>query len=153
MIVPILTAGEGGIMTSALMISLWLSIGLPDATALDISPLPGTALWNDRGDPAADMVAGISRFLDRELAASVARRADRWHRDLSSTEAYARSIEPNRQRFLKIIGAVGERVAPVEMALVATTETPARLAESDRYTILAVRWGVYPGVEAEGLLI
>src|SRR5262245_21369875 len=88
-------------------------------------PLPGTKTWENQGNPAADMVAGIGRFLDRELAASVERRQAKWHRDTSSAEAYARSIEPNRARFLKAIGAVGERVAPVEMAYVSATDSPA----------------------------
>src|SRR4051812_34530397 len=90
-------------------------------------PLPGTKPWSSPGDPAGDMVAGIGRFLDRELAASVERRRAKWRRDTSSPEAYARSIEPNRARFLKAIGAVGERVAPVAMAYVSATDSPAKV--------------------------
>src|SRR5947209_5674767 len=75
--------------------------------------LPGTRLWEDTGDPAAAMVEGMHTFLDRELKASVERRQAHWKRDLSSKEAYLASIAPNRARFRTIIGAVGERVAPV----------------------------------------
>ena len=39
--------------------------------------LPGTRLWDRRGDPAADMVEGIHRYLDRRTADGVARRAAR----------------------------------------------------------------------------
>ena len=129
-----------------------MALPLPGPAAGQVEALPGTKPWEDRGNPAADMVAGIHRFLDRELAASVERRKAKWHRDLSSREAYAASIEPNRRRFLKIIG-VGERVAPVELAYVSAPDAPAKVAETDRFAVFAVRWSVYPGVEAEGLLL
>jgi len=115
--------------------------------------LPGTKLWETRGDPAADMVEGIHRYLDRRTAEGVDRRAARWHRDLSSPGAYARSVEPNRERLRGLIGAVGDRTAPVVLEYVSTPDWPAKLGESDKAAVFAVRWSVYPGVEAEGLLL
>jgi len=115
--------------------------------------LPGTQLWNEAGDPAAAMVAGIHKFLDRELAASIERRQARWNRDFTSAEAYSKSIEPNRAHFQTIIGAIGERVSPVVMSYVATTESPAKVAEGSDFAVFAARWSVYSGVEAEGLLL
>jgi dienelactone hydrolase len=115
--------------------------------------LPGTALWDDRDDPSAAMVAGIGRFLDREIAASVGRRPEAWKGDLATPGPEADPVAPVRERFVKIIGAVGERVRPVEMAYVATTDSPAKVAETSTLAVFAVRWGVYPGVEAEGLLL
>jgi dienelactone hydrolase len=115
--------------------------------------LPGTKLWEDRGDAAAAMVDGIHRFLDRELAASVAQRQAHWKRDLSSPEAYAASVAPNRERFVRIIGAVGPRVAPVALVYVSAPDSPAKVAESPAVEFYAVRWDVYHGVEAEGLLL
>ena len=119
----------------------------------ETEPLPGTAPWDDRSDPAAAMVAGLHKYLDRELTASVARRADRWHRDHSSEAAYSRSVAPNRERFVTAIGAVGERVKPVELSYVSTPDSPAKVAENERVEVFAVRWTVYPGVEAEGLML
>jgi hypothetical protein len=115
--------------------------------------LPGTKAWVDRGDPASAMVEGLHRFADRETLASVGLRKERWNIDGSSPEAYARSVEPNRERFARIIGAVGERVAPVELSYVSSPDSPAKVAEGSGVAILAVRWSVYPGVEAEGLLL
>jgi cephalosporin-C deacetylase-like acetyl esterase len=115
--------------------------------------LPGTKLWEESSDPATEMVAGINRYLDRELDASVSRRQDKWHRDFSSLEAYEKSVAANRERLRTIIGAVGARVSPVVMSYVASTEIPARVSESPTFSVDTVRWGVYPGVEAEGLLL
>ena len=140
-------------MTPRIVLALLAALTTSAPSAIRAQALPGTTPWEDRGDPAAAMVAGIGRFLDRELAASVERRQENWHRDFSSAEAYARSVEPNRQRFLKIIGAVDPRVTPVEVAYVATTDSPAKVAETPAFTAYAVRWGVYDDVEAEGLLL
>ncbi len=76
-----------------------------------------------------------------------------WDRDFSSPEAYAKSVAPNRERFLQRIGAVGPRVAPVELSFVSAPDSPAKVAEDANLSIFAVRWTVYPGVEAEGLLL
>ncbi|MBI4579582.1 MAG: hypothetical protein HY718_07770, partial [Planctomycetes bacterium] len=122
-----------------------------DAPAPEI--LPDTAALTGQGDLAAEMVAGIGRYLDRELAAAADRRPSLWHPDYSSAESYIRSIVPNRLRLARIIGAVDERIAPTEMELVGTTDTPATVAETDAYAVLAVRWPVLPGVDGEGLLL
>jgi dienelactone hydrolase len=97
------------------------------------------------------MVAGIHKFLDRELQASVQRRQEHWKRDVTSRAAYEASVAPNRERFRTIIGAVGERVSPVQLEYVSGPDSPAKVAENDRLSVSAVRWSVYPGVDAEGL--
>ena len=127
---------------------------------MDAQPLPGTEPLTMEGDLAAQMVAGMDRFLMRETDASVGQRASHWQRDLSSHETYARSIEPNRQRFLKIIGAVDPR-EPVEMVRVEALTPQPPLPPGERgggragsgYTVQAVRWTVLKGVEGEGLLL
>ncbi|CAN5688264.1 hypothetical protein BH23PLA1_BH23PLA1_09270 [soil metagenome] len=120
-------------------------IGLPDTKPLQ--PL------TDSRAIAEEMVEGLHRFLDRELKASIEARSRHWERDLTSPEAYAGSVEPNRKRLENILGAVDPRVAPVEMHLVGKTDAPALLAESDRLQVFAVRWDVYEGVHGEGLLL
>jgi dienelactone hydrolase len=115
-------------------------------------PLPGTAALTAEGDLAAAMVAGIDRYLMREIAASVEKRQQYWKPDYSSHEAYTKSLQPNRERLKKILGIVDQRV-PVEMHFVATTEQPALVAETDAYKVFAVRWPVLEGVDGEGLLL
>jgi dienelactone hydrolase len=114
--------------------------------------LPGTQPLTFKGDPAAEMVAGLHKYLDRELAASVEKRKQFWKPDFSSPEAYANSVAPNRERLKKILGVVDPRLPP-RMDYVATTDQPALVAETDRYKVYAVRWPVLPGVDGEGLLL
>src|SRR5205814_8204571 len=54
-------------------------------------PLAGTQPLAMEGDIAAQMVAGIDKFLLREIDLSVERREKFWKRDFSSLEAYNKS--------------------------------------------------------------
>jgi cephalosporin-C deacetylase-like acetyl esterase len=129
------------------------------AASLLVSPLaaqttlPGTKPLTAKGDLAAQMVAGIDKYLTRETAASVAKRKEFWKQDFSSPEAYARSVEPNRQRLRKILGVIDERLPVKDLEYVATTSQPALIAETAAYKVYTVRWPVLPGVHGEGLLL
>jgi cephalosporin-C deacetylase-like acetyl esterase len=117
------------------------------------TPLPGTKPLTAEGDLAAQMVAGIDKYLTRELAASVAKRKEFWKQDFSSPEAYTKSVEPNRERLRKILGVIDERLPVKELEYVATTSQPALVGETAAYKVYAVRWPVLPGVHGEGLLL
>lgn len=99
------------------------------------------------------MVGGIDRFALRELADSPNRRESKWKRDYSSAEAYQQSIAGNRERLLKIIGAVDARVTNPAIELLTTTERGSQVAANDLIEIDAVRWRVLDGITAEGLLL
>ena len=130
-----------------------IAVGTARVTAADAEPLPGTApLILDRPLDVV-MVDGINKFAERALAESVAKRAQFWHREFSSPEAYEASIAPNRDRLRAIIGVVDERVKPDAFELITTTSAHSKLAEGSSYTVHAVRWQVMPGVTAEGLLL
>lgn len=137
-------------------ILLFVTPTLAISSAGDTQPLLDTESLTMEGDLAAKMVAGIDKFLMCEIEASGERRTKHWHQDFSSHENYVRSIQPNRQRFLKIIGAVDQR-EEVKMQLVAsmpsTLPPDLRAGEGKGYKIFAVRWNVLKGVEAEGLLL
>jgi len=137
---------------AAVMAGLALAAVLAGARAGGDNMLPGSEPLTTQGDLAAQMVDGIHRFLLRETAASVERRAAHWHRDYGSPQAYVRSIEPNREHLRKVIGAVDPRPAPV-MELVATTTTPSLVARGEGYSVHAVRWPALEGVDGEGLLL
>src|SRR5262249_46379547 len=81
----------------------------------------------------------------------VEKRAPFWKRDCSSSAAYEKSVEPNRQRFRKTIGVVDSRL-PVRMERFGD-DAPALIAEKDNYRIYQVRWPVLDGVWGEGLLL
>jgi len=127
--------------------------GLMLAAPARADSLPGTKPLVADGDLAAQMVSGIDAYLGRELAASVEQRHVLWKPDYSSPEAYSRSVEPNRRHLRRIIGAVDRRVPVTDLEYVATTHSKHVVAETDSYTVHAVRWPVLEGVDADGLLL
>lgn len=116
-------------------------------------PLPNTQPLTMAGDLADQMVAGIDRFLLRETAASVDRRASHWKRDFSSPAAYQASIAPNRERLRQIIGAQDARERCEALEFVATTAQPALVGRGEGFEVFAVRWPVLKGITGEGLLV
>ena len=88
------------------------------------SPL-GTKPLTLQGDLSALMVAGINTFLMQETERSINERRALWKRDFSSAAAYEKSIQGNRERLRKIIGATGARlpVKALENIVVSMTET------------------------------
>ena len=115
-------------------------------------PIPNTKPLTEEGDLAAKMVAGMHTYLDRELAASVERRKTKWKVNLTSMEAYRKSVEPNRKRLRQLLGVVDTRVSP-KVEYVGGPDAPALVAETPVYKVYAVRWAVLPGVDGEGLLL
>jgi dienelactone hydrolase len=124
-------------------------------------PLAETKPLTMEGDIAAQMVAGIDKFLLREIDLSVERRAKFWNRDFSSAEAYNKSIEPNRKRLAHILGVRDERVSFHAPELVGTTKQtrsvseghPLAVGKGENYQIFAVRWPAVRDVHGEGLLL
>jgi dienelactone hydrolase len=116
-------------------------------------PLPGTKPLTLEGDIASQLVAGVDRFLLREIDQSVERRARYWKRDMSSAEAYNRSIEPNRKRLAHILGVRDPRVPFDAPELVGTTVQPALVGRGKGYEVFAVRWPAFGDVHGEGLLL
>src|SRR5258705_6749855 len=111
--------------------------------------LPGTQTLTLQGDLSSQMVAGIDKFLTLEAQRSVVERQKLWKRDFSSAPGYDKSVQPNRERLRGIIGAIDAR-APMT-GLVNSNGNPAKVAETDLFTIYAVRWPVFEGVFGEGL--
>ncbi|HOZ45303.1 MAG TPA: dienelactone hydrolase family protein [Candidatus Hydrogenedentes bacterium] len=137
------TAGAW-LMTAAL-------VGVADA--MNAEPLDGTEPFIvGEADMAVEMVAGIDRFLMREIDASIEARRQHWRRDFASHEAYTESVNANRERLKTIIGAVDPRVA-TSMNLDATVARDAVVGRGPGYTVYAVAWPVFDGVFGEGLLV
>ena len=134
--------------TVALIFAGFLSLQTAQAQpALETKPL------TIEGDIASHLVAGVDRFLLRELSASVARREKYWQRDVTTHAAYAKSVEPNRKRLAHIIGLRDERVAFDGLTLASTTAESALAGQTDRITIRAVSWPAFGDVTATGLLL
>jgi len=113
--------------------------------------LPDTKPLTLEGDLSANMVAGIDKFLMRALENSVSGRSNFWHRDFSSPASYAKSVSQNREHLREIIGAVDQRLPVTALVFVSDTSTPSLVAETDQYSVHAVRWPVFEGVHGEGL--
>ncbi|RPH45470.1 MAG: hypothetical protein EHM91_07640, partial [Planctomycetota bacterium] len=129
---------------------------LAAAPAPKADVLPGTAPLDKQGDLSAEMVAGIDRFLLREIEGSVEKRAAFWKRDTSTKDAYEKSVAPNRERLKRILGIVDERAKDA----VPEFPIPANqagfgfaLATSDAFQVRSLRWPVLRGIEGEGLLL
>ena len=133
----------------------WLVVALCAAsdTASSQDRLPGTTELEMEGDLAAQMVDGINAFLEQKTKEIAGERVRFWNRDFSSRGAYEGSVEPNRRRFQKIIGAVDERLPVAALELGATTSASAEVASGDGYKVFTVRWPVLNGVTGEGLLL
>ncbi len=115
--------------------------------------VPGAQLLEAETDLAADMVAGIDRYLMRELAASAERRTASFKPDVSSRGSYERWLAPRRDRLRKIIGAVDSRRPEPAPELLSTTERSPLVGRGSGFEVHAVRWPVLDGVDAEGLLL
>ena len=134
--------------TAALFFAGLLSIQAAQAQpALETKPL------TIEGDIASHLVAGVDRFLLRELSASVDRREKYWKRDFTSHAAYAKSVEQNRQRLAHIIGLRDQRVAFDGLTLGSTTAESSLVGQTDRITVRAVSWPVFGDVTGTGLLL
>jgi dienelactone hydrolase len=135
-----------------LLLILGSLVASPSAAA-EPDVYPGTTKLEMQGDIAAQMVEGIDRFLLKELAAAPGKRDQFWKRDFASSEAYLKSIEPNRKQLAHILGVRDERRKFDAPELLATTKHSARLAASKQFEVFAVRWRVVRDVYVEGLLL
>lgn len=134
---------------------LWFAVVLLAVLGRSVSAqpgaVPGTQTLTAQGDRAAEMLAGIDKFLTHELERAQHERENLWARDFSSAAAYEKSITPNREHLPKIIGVVDARLPVNELQFVSDTANPALVAETPSFTVHAVRWEVFRGVFGEGL--
>jgi dienelactone hydrolase len=114
-------------------VSLWFLSSSSPAK----EPLPNTKPLTETGDLARKMVDGIHAYLDRELAASPAKRD---------------GVKPDRERLRKILGVVDTRL-PRKLECYGQFLTGGRVTPTSGCETYRVRWDVLPGLQAEGLYI
>lgn len=137
-----------GLVVISLLAGSWLAARGAEADAI----LPGSKPLTVDGDLSARMLEGVHRFAERKIDESIKGRGKLWQRDLSSAEAYDKSIQPNRERFRRITGVVDERL-PADMERYGDDDNPALVAETEKYRVYQVRWPVLSGVSGAGLLL
>ncbi|MEO0414032.1 MAG: dienelactone hydrolase family protein, partial [Verrucomicrobiota bacterium] len=106
------------------------------------------------------LMDGAYAFIDRKTEEAISKRGFNWAPELESIESFVDSLEPNRERLAKMIGAIDELAAP-EMEILSRAEVGTSgivpesvIAETATYTIYEVRWPVLKsGVIAEGLYV
>jgi cephalosporin-C deacetylase-like acetyl esterase len=109
--------------------------------------LPGTKLLDWQGDIASRLIDSCDAFLLREIERSIDRRTSFWNRDVTSSDAYKKSVESNRDRLAHIIGLRDQRISyqnPEMLGIV---------AEGPSYRVHNVRWPAFGQVHGEGLLV
>src|SRR5881396_2986402 len=130
-----------------------LLIAIPAVAAERLEVLPQTKPLDwEESDLSSRLMDGAHRFIERQIAESVAKRSQFWARDFSSPAAYARSVQPNRARFQTIIGVVDPRL-PARMERFGDDAHPALVAETSRYRVYQVRWPVLDELFGSGLLV
>ncbi|MBI4626420.1 MAG: dienelactone hydrolase family protein [Verrucomicrobia bacterium] len=132
--------------------AVWCVLCLP-AAAAPPDVLPGSARLEAPAGLAAAIVEQWDGYLLGEIEKAKTERARFWQRDTSSPEGYARSIKANRDRLQRAVGAIDRRVPAADLELVASLAQSSRRAETPSYSVLTVRWPVFPGVHGEGLLL
>ena len=115
--------------------------------------LAGTALLEQKGDIASDMVSQTDQFLLEEIQNAIYSREQYWDRDTSSAKSYVSSLEKNRIELKHMLGVIDQEKQDVKLQYLQTSEFSAKLAKSENYDVHYVRWPVLDGVYAEGLLL
>ena len=135
--------------------SRWLSRRptTPDKKADAPKTLPGTKPLTMTGDIASELVAGVDKFLLREIEAAGKNRERFFRRDYSGVRAWTDSLEPNRKRLAHILGLRDKRASFKSPELVATVDEPALVGQGANFDVYAVRWPAFSDVHGEGLLL
>ncbi len=115
--------------------------------------LAGTQPLVLSGDIASNLVAGVDRFLLKEIEKAQANRALFWSRDGRSAELLEQSVSTNRARLAHILGMRDDRTQSGGFELIADTRQGSRIASGKGYTVAEVRWQALDGITAEGLML
>jgi len=115
--------------------------------------MPGTEVLALEGDIASHLVDGADTFLLRKLDESIKGRSAFWARDVSSHEAYSRSVEPNRSRLAHILGVCDKRATFSDPELVGSTERSSLVGRGEGYEVHSIRWSAFADVQGEGLML
>ncbi len=126
--------------------SLILAVSLTFSAFVLADPLPGTQPLETPDDLSATMVAGIGRYLDREIARAVEVRSQRW-KTRDATQA-----EPERKLLRTRLG-MSDPPTSGGIEVVQPLGAPPVESHEAGYRARHVRWPVFASVWGEGLLL
>ncbi len=116
--------------------------------AADQKPLPGTQPLTDTSDLSSKMIAGIDRFLLKQITQAEKDRSQSWQRDLSSPEAYERSIAGKKQELSAMLGLTDPLVVGRFSYVGGSAPN-----SSHGFTIHEVTWPTLDDMQGAGLLL
>lgn len=104
--------------------------------------LPGTRPLTGEGDRSAQMIAGISRFPDQQIASA-------------SQKCPQQKLDPtaSRKQLRHAIGAVDHLLHIDGLQLISNTTRDSLRYRDDHMEVHTVRWPVFKNVHGEGLLV
>ncbi len=139
---------------SALLLST-ACLGAPaSGAAIEFkATLPGTQPLTIGGDIASNLVAGVDRFLLKEIERAEANRSKFWNRDGASAESFDKSIQTNRARLAHILGMRDERVKVGGFEVISDSRRGGRIATGKGFSVTEIRWKALDGITAEGLML
>jgi hypothetical protein len=117
------------------MLARTAAICIAAAAIAAAQPLPGSAPLPPSQDPAAEMVAGIGRYLERVRP---------W---------FAERRDPNPLYLRRLLGAVDPLAEPIALEPAATLDQSPILASGESFEVLSVRWPALEGIHGEGLYL
>jgi dienelactone hydrolase len=113
-------------------------------------PLTGTKPLTMTGDIASELVAGVDRFLLKQIDESTTKREKAWNRDFSSHAAYRVSVEPNRHRLAHILG-VRDQVRLDNVDQLNFFSSCTTIFRGTEFSVQTIRWPAFGDVTGEGL--
>ena len=102
------------------------------------------------GDIASELVAGVDRFLLKQIDLSTANRLKHWKRDFSSPAAYTASVEPNRRRLAHILGVRDHR-SHDDVDHLTYSSNRSTVFRGTEFGVHTIRWPAFGDVTGEGL--
>ena len=123
--------------------------------------IPRTAVLDMTGDIASELVSGVDRFLLKELERSIQKRLDSWPKPKTESGLGVAQYEAATQRLrdeLRMrIGMIDSPVACdsfiLQSLVSANQDAPGWIAKNEDVSIYEIRWPVFEGVDATGLLV
>ena len=140
--------------------SIIFALALFGLTPAFAEPLAGTQPLTIEGDLSAQMVAGIGRYLDREIAKAATVRLEKWEARIAKDDETVRETDAEAMRKLlrQRLGMVDESFDSSFDVLQSPTiwPWPESLTAANKaatYRALRVRWRVFDNVWGDGLLL
>ena len=142
-------------LRSRLLLITWALISTLNAVDFRSPPptLPSTQPLDWQGDIASNLVAGVDRFLLKQIEAAAANREQFWHRDRTSARAYSASIATNRVQLRQILGIRDVRPPATTIRFQEGDGVSSLIYDNEDITIRRVSWSALDEVDGEGLLL